>query len=466
MSKKLGLGSLVALVIGSMMGAGVFSLPQNMAAVASPLAIMIGWLITGVGMIFLALSFQRVSEINPEIDSGVFGFAAKGFGDFAGFCSAWGYSLSAIIANVSYLIIVFSTLGMLFDTPTNVLFGDGNTLLSIACASVLLWICHWLIGKGVSAAALVNLITLIARMIPLFFFIIVALFAFHWDMFTFDFTGTHFGPDVGLWGQVKNTMLITVWVFIGIEGAVIVSSRAKCRKDVARATILGLLVALSIYVLVSLISFGVLKPTELASYQNPSMAQVLSHIIGPIGKYIIGTGLVISVCGAFLSWTLLASEAPLLCARDKLFPECFAKVNKHGSPVNALRFTNVSIQIGLIFVFYAKSTYNSLLPIVSEMVLVPYLLVGLYMLMLAVQRKNRGFDVVVGACASLYGFWLLYASGLNYLLLSALMYLPGLLFLMKARHEQQRAFFNQKELIWVFILALVALSAVGSLFFS
>ncbi len=88
MDKKLGLGSLTALGIGSMIGAGVFSLPQNMAAVASPLAVMIGWSITGIGMIFLALSFQYLAVNKPHVNSGVFGFAREGFGDFAGFCSA------------------------------------------------------------------------------------------------------------------------------------------------------------------------------------------------------------------------------------------------------------------------------------------------------------------------------------------------------------------------------------------
>jgi len=97
LDNKLGLGAMTALVIGSMIGAGVFSLPQNMASVASPAAVMIGWSITGVGMIFLALAFQHLSHLKPEIESGVFGYAQAGFGDFVGFCSAWGYWLSAML---------------------------------------------------------------------------------------------------------------------------------------------------------------------------------------------------------------------------------------------------------------------------------------------------------------------------------------------------------------------------------
>ncbi|MCQ1061274.1 basic amino acid/polyamine antiporter [Photobacterium sp. DNB23_23_1] len=463
MQKKLGLGSLTALVIGSMIGAGVFSLPQNMAAVASPAAVIIGWTITGIGMIFLALAFQHLSRLKPEIESGVFGYAQAGFGDFVGFCSAWGYWLSAMLANVSYLVIVFSTLGMLFDTPDMILFGAGNTWLSVIGSSVLLWLVHALVLRGVQTAAMINMVTTCAKLIPLFLFIFSAFVAFQWDTFVFDFTGLHFGEQHDLLSQVKGTMLITVWVFIGIEGAVVVSNRAKNRKDIGRATILGLLTALTIYVFVTLLSMGVISTEQLATYQNPSMAKVLTEILGPWGKYIIGGGLLVSVCGAFLSWTVLASEAPYLGAKDKMFPICFSKQNQAGSPVNSLLLTNCCIQVSLIFVMFAGSTYDTLLAIASEMILVPYFLVGAYTLKLAIERKDRGSLFVVGLCASLYGLWLLYASGLGYLLLSALLYLPGLYFYIKAKREQQTRPFVGKEMTAASILTMAACLAVGML---
>lgn len=463
MEKKLGLGALTALVIGSMIGAGVFSLPQNMAAVASPAAVMIGWTITGIGMIFLALAFQHLSRLKPEIESGVFGYAQAGFGDFIGFCSAWGYWLSAMLANVSYLVIVFSTLGMFFDQPDLVLFGEGNTWFAVAGSSVLLWLVHALVLRGVQTAAVINMVTTIAKLIPLFLFILCALIAFQWDTFVFDFSGLHFGEQHNLLSQVKSTMLITVWVFIGIEGAVVVSSRAENRKDIGRATILGLLTALSIYVLVTLLSMGVISTEELATYQNPSMARVLTEILGPWGSIIIGCGLLISVCGAFLSWTVLASEAPYLGAKDNMFPKRFAKQNQAGSPVKALLLTNGCVQVSLIFVVFAGSTYDMLLAIASEMILVPYFLVGAYTLKLAIQRQDRGSLFWVGLGASLYGIWLLYASGLNYLLLSALLYLPGLYFYTQAKREQNTKIFIGTEKAAASLLTVAACLAAGML---
>ncbi|UUM31655.1 basic amino acid/polyamine antiporter [Vibrio japonicus] len=461
MDNKLGLSSLTAIVIGSMIGAGVFSLPQNMASVASPAAVMIGWIITGVGMIFLALSFQKLASKRPEIDSGVFGYAKAGFGDFVGFCSAWGYWLSAMLANVSYLVIVFSTLGMLFDTPDSIIFGQGNTWVSIAGASCLLWMVHALVLRGVQTAALINMVTTFAKLIPLLIFVFCALVAFSWDTFYLDFTGVHFGQEHDLLSQVKSTMLVTVWVFIGIEGAVVVSSRARNRKDIGRATILGLLTALAIYVCVTLLSMGVIKPTELAEYQNPSMAKVLTHILGPWGQYIISVGLLISVCGAFLSWTVLASEAPYLCAKEKMFPKAYAKLNQAGSPVKPLLLTNIWIQISLIVVMFAGSTYDTLLIIASEMILVPYFLVGAFVLKLAIAEKNKGSLLLIGVGATIYGIWLLYASGLNYLLLSAVLYVPGLYFYVLAKREQGTMPFIGKEKLGACALSSVALLAVG-----
>ncbi|WP_299015076.1 basic amino acid/polyamine antiporter [uncultured Photobacterium sp.] len=463
MEKKLGLGSLTALVIGSMIGAGVFSLPQNMASVASPAAVMIGWTITGIGMIFLALAFQHLSQLKPEIESGVFGYAQAGFGDFVGFCSAWGYWLSAMLANVSYLVIVFSTLGMFVDQPDMVIFGAGNTWYAVAGASVLLWMVHSLVLRGVQTAAVINMITTIAKLIPLFLFILCAFIAFHWDTFVFDFTGLHFGKEHDLITQVKGTMLITVWVFIGIEGAVVVSSRAKSRKDIGRATILGLLTALTIYVLVTLLSMGVISTEKLATFQNPSMARVLTEILGPWGAVIIGCGLLISVSGAFLSWTVLASEAPYLAARDHMFPKSFAKQNEAGSPVKALTLTNTCVQVSLVFVVFAGSTYDTLLAIASEMILVPYFLVGAYTLKLAIEKGNRGALFWVGLGASLYGLWLLYASGLNYLLLSALLYVPGLYFYVQAKREQNAQAFIGTEKAAASVLTAAAFLAAGML---
>lgn len=196
MEKKLGLSALTALVLSSMLGAGVFSLPQNMAAVASPAALLIGWGITGAGILLLAFAMLILTRIRPELDGGIFTYAREGFGELIGFCSAWGYWLCAVIANVSYLVIVFSALSFFTDTPELRLFGDGNTWQSIVGASTLLWIVHFLILRGVQTAASINLVATLAKLLPLGLFVVLAMMMFKLDTFKLDFTGLALGVPV------------------------------------------------------------------------------------------------------------------------------------------------------------------------------------------------------------------------------------------------------------------------------
>lgn len=432
MNKKLGLGALTALVLSSMVGAGVFSLPQNMAAVASPAALLIGWTITGVGIIFLALALLHLSRLRPDLEGGIFTYAREGFGEFVGFCSAWGYWLCAVIANVSYLVIVFATLSFFTDSPGHVIFGDGNTWQALIGASALLWIVHAMILRGVQQAASINMLATIAKLIPLCAFIVLAAFFFKWETFHLDFTGA--ALDTPIWQQVKETMLITVWVFIGVEGAVVVSSRAKNKHDIGRATMLGLLSALGIYLLVTLLAVGVMPRAEVAELRNPSMAGMLDLMIGPMGKIIISLGLIVSVCGAYLSWTILAAEVPYVAALQGAFPRYLSKMNANGSPAASLWLTNGAVQIALLLIYMYGGTYNTLLTIASEMVLVPYFLVGAFLLKLVIKKQSVLLKSI-GAGACIYGIWLLYASGLTHLMMSVLMYAPGLLIFFYARRN-------------------------------
>ncbi|ATF92996.1 amino acid permease [Cedecea neteri] len=458
MEKKLGLAALTALVLSSMLGAGVFSLPQNMASVASPAALLIGWTITGVGILLLALAMLVLTRLRPDLDGGIFTYAREGFGELIGFFSAWGYWLCAVIANVSYLVIVFSALSFFTDTPELRLFGDGNTWQSIVGASVLLWMVHWLVLRGVQTAASINLVATLAKLLPLGMFVVLAIIAFKLSTFSLDFTGLELGVPV--WEQVKNTMLITLWVFIGVEGAVVVSARARNKRDVGRATLLAVIAALSVYLLVTLLSLGVVARPELAAMRNPSMAGLMVEMMGPWGEVIIAAGLIVSVCGAYLSWTIMAAEVPLLAATHKAFPKMFARQNKNNAPSASLWLTNISVQVCLVLIWLTGSDYNTLLTIASEMILVPYFLVGAYLLKIATRPLHRAIGF--GAC--LYGLWLLYASGPMHLLLSVVLYAPGLLVFIYARrtHTHEKSL-NLKERTMICLMLLAAFPATWML---
>ena len=459
-SRQLGLGALTAIVIGSMIGSGVFSLPQNMAAGAGPLAIMIGWAITGIGILALALVYRNLAVRTPALNAGPYAYAKAGFGSFIGFNSAWGYWISAWIGNVSYAVVMFSA--MSYFVPS---FGEGNTWQAIAGASVVLWLIHALILSGIKQAAYINTITTVAKIAPIILFIGIAVVALKIDLFSLDWKGTGniaLGP---IMSQVKSTMLVTLWVFIGIEGASVVSADARRRKDIGTATILGFLACLAIYALVSLLSLGILSQPELAALKNPSMAGVLEHLVGRLGAIIINVALVVSVLGAFLSWTMLAAEVPHVAAQDGTMPRFLGGENAKGAPATSLWITNGLVQIFLLLTYLANSTYQALFSIATVAILVPYVFSGAYALKLAVtgeayaKGESRTLDLVIGVVATLYGVWLVYAAGPTYLLLAALLYAPGIVIYVIARRQAGQKAFTPVEAIMALCLVLAGMAA-------
>lgn len=460
---KLGLAGLTGLVLGSMIGAGVFSLPQNMASGAAPGAVLIGWAITGIGMLCLALVYQELASRQPALDSGPYAYARAGFGNFIGFNSAWGYWLSAWIGNVSYAVLIFGALGFFFPV-----FGEGNNWQSLLGASIALWVVHALILMGVREAAFVNTVTTIAKIAPILVFIAAALVAFNLPTFTLDFWGARTPALGSVLDQVKSTMLVTLWVFIGVEGASVVSARARLRRDVGLATMLGFFGALALYLLVSVLSLGVMNQGELAGLVNPSMAGVLERIVGPWGAGLIGIAVIVSISGAFLSWTLFAAEIAHVAARDGVMPRFFVGENAKGSPAASLWVTNGLVQLFLILTLYAQSTYQALYFIASTAILVPYVFSGAYAAKLALTGESytgslsngRARDMLIGLVATVYGAWLVYAAGPAYLLMCALLYAPGILVYWLARREAGARAFAPVEA--VIALGLVAAAAIAA----
>jgi arginine:ornithine antiporter/lysine permease len=462
---KLRLGALTALVIGSMVGGGIFSLPQNMAASADVGAVLIGWVITGIGMLMLAFVFQSLAIRKPALDGGVYAYAQAGFGDYMGFSSAWGYWISAWLGNVGYFVLLFSTLGYFFPV-----FGEGNTPIAIACASVLLWCVHALVLRGIKEAAFINQITTVAKIVPIVLFIVICFFAFRLDIFTADVWGKN-NPKLGdVMSQVRNMMLVTVWVFVGIEGASIFSARAERRSDVGKATVIGFVTVLLVLVLVNVLSLGVMTQPQLAGLQNPSMAGVLEHIVGRPGAVLISVGLVISLAGALLSWVLLCAEILFSAAKDRTMPAFLRKENANNVPANALWLTNAMVQIFLLITLFSKGTYLSLIYLSTSMILVPYFWSVSYALLLTIRGESyeqaraqvRSKDMVVAAIAVAYALWLLYAGGVKYLLLSALLYAPGAILFAKAKREGNRPIFTSIEkLIFAAVVIAAIVAAVG-----
>ena len=448
-SKKLGLPLLVALVVGSIIGSGIFALPQNMAVGAGAGAILIGWVITGSGMLLLAFVFQMLAIRKPELDNGIYAYARELSGDYVGFNSAWGYWLSAWIGNVGYLVAAFSALGFFYPG-----FGEGNTLEAVIGASVVLWVVHGLVLRGIQGATVLNAAVTAAKILPLLLFIVLLATAFKIDTFEINFWGA---ASLGsVLTQVKSTMLVTVWVFIGIEGASVYSARAQNRADVGRATVFGFLICLGLLSAVSLLSLGVMSQPELAVLKNPSMAAVLEKAIGHWGALVIYIGLIVSVGGGFLAWTLLAAESLFTPAQGGVMPVALTKLNSKGVPANALWLTSIMVQLFLLVTLVSNASYLALISLSTALILLPYLFSACYGAKVAFTRKPQvqiaaekialaGWEKPVTVLASAYCVWLLYAAGPKYLLLSALLYAPGAALFYWAKHQRHETAFTKTE---------------------
>ena len=417
-------------------------------------AVLIGWLVSGVGMLCLAFVYQTLAWRQPALDNGVYAYARASAGEYVGFNAAWGYWVSAWIGNVGYLVILFGALGIFFPA-----FGEGNTPRRSSRASVLLWVMHFLILRGVHGAAVFNAITTVAKVLPLLLFLAIVLLAFQTPVFTADFWGK---PELGsVMDQVKSTMLVTVWAFIGIEGASVVSGRAKSRADVGRATLLGFVVVLALLMGVSLLSLGILSQPELAALKNPSMAGVLERAAGPWGGPLhhhrdagLGRRRAAGVDAARRRDAVPPGArrrgAEVAGAGERARRAGVGAVD-HQRPGAVVPDHHAGVQRHLPGADHAGHIDDPrALP--AQRRACGGERVGLEGLRSGRERALRGRDMALGGVALAYCVWLLYAAGLKYLLLAALLYAPGALLFAWARREQGRPVFKGIE--WALFIAL------------
>ncbi len=456
----LGIIRLTAFAIGSTLASGVFSISGDMAANgANTAAVLTGWLICGIGMIALMMCFYGLNEFRPDLKSGVYSYAKEGFGEYVGFNSAYGYWISALLANVSFATLLFAALGYFFPV-----FGEGNNLISVVVASVFIWFTVYLVLRGVSEATTINLIVVIAKILPILVLIISIIFvrAFKMEIFMDNFWGEPGGPS--FINQVKATTSTTVWAFVGIEGAVVISGRAKRSKDAGSATVISFLCLLAIYIMISVLSMGVMTRAELAELGNPPMAGVLQHVLGPWGATLVNFAVFISLTGATFTYTILAAEAIYEPAAQGAFPKIFAAENKKKAPSTALMITNIIIQIFLIIVLFNESTYQIFYTLSASMIMIPYLLSSMYYLKIVLRREGRIGELssgslfvqqVIAVVGTIYGAWLLYASGLTYILITAVLYCPGTLIYLWNKKEKGKKFFENKAEIAIFLVIFV-----------
>ena len=323
------------------------------------------------------------------------------------------------------------------------------------------------------------MITTIAKLIPILVFAIAVIFvrAFDPAVFMDNFWGADTPAAPAISDQIKATTSATVWSFIGVEGAVVLSARAKRSSDVGKASLTGFFGILAIYVLVAVLSMGVLTTEELAALKNPQMAGILEAVVGPWGAALVNIGVILSLAGALLGWTILAADCPHSAAKQGVFMNAFARSNSKGSPTFSLYLTNGLVQLFLIIIYFSASTYQVFYTFSTTMIMVPYFLSALYYLKLCLSLKQAQtagsgsldekrtaispLSLLFAVIGTAYGIWMLYASGLELLFIACILYTPGILVFALGKHEKGEKIFKRNyEAIIAILLILLALTAL------
>jgi arginine:ornithine antiporter / lysine permease len=454
---KLTLVTLTMMVVGSMVGAGVFSLPARFAQETGVAGALIAWTVAGGGMLMLAFVFQTLAVRKPDLDAGVYAYAKAGFGEYPGFFSAFGYWASACVGNVTYWVLIMSTIGAIAEP-----LGDGDTLLAIALSSVGLWAFFFLIRRGVREATAINRVVTVAKVLPILVFVILALFYLDPDVFADNFSGADYSGS--LFDQVRGTMLVTVFVFLGVEGASVYSRHARRREDVGRATVLGFLSVFAVFASVTIVSYGIVPMSEIADLRQPSMAGVLEEAVGTWGKTFVSVGLIVSVLGAYLAWTLMAAEVLFVAAKDDDMPRFLQRSSAADVPIPALVMTTLLSQVVLVVTYFSDDAFNFALDLTSALTLIPFLLAAAYAAKLALTGEGYSApdpalrrELTIAVVATVYTAFLLFAAGVKFVLVSFIIYAPATALFVMARREQGRQLFSKGELL------ILAVSIAGAL---
>ncbi|WP_160722494.1 amino acid permease [Bacillus sp. USDA818B3_A] len=432
-SNKLGFWVLTALVIGNMVGSGIFMLPRSLSEAASPAGVISAWLVTGFGVLMLALVFGSLAVRKPNLTGGPQIYAKELFKPgsqasmLSGFMSTWGYWIGNLAGNVAMITTFAGYLSTFFPILTSeadwftiggFTLKVGNGLTFLVC-SLLLWGTHFIILRGMESAGKLNFLATAAKVAGFVLFIIVGLFAFEKSNIL-PFMAARMdeaGQSIGLMSQINGAAVNTLWAFIGVESAVVFASRAKKQTDVKRATILGLFIALGIYIGISTLVMGMLDQNTLIHSEKP-LIDAIQTVLGPIGGKLLAAIGLISLFGSTIGWLMLSAEVPYQAAKQGLFLPAFLKESKSGLPVFSMIISN---GLGQLFIFSTVSksisgAFDFIIVIATLAYLVPYLISSVYQLKLVITgetyqlRTQRITDGIIAVFATIYSIWVIIAG--------------------------------------------------------
>ena len=419
---KLGLWTSTSLVVGGMIGAGVYLVPAAMASFGS--ISLLGWLFAAVGTFFIAKVFSGLSKMVPGAAGGVYAYTRTGFGDFAGFLIGWGYYISVVTANAAIVVSFVGAMSTFFPALKT------QPIDAVLTGLGAIWFLTWINNRGVKASGEVQLITSILKILPLVVIGIGGLFFIKAANF-YPFNAT----KSSAFGAITNAAAIAMFALVGIECATIPAENVENpEKTVSRATMIGLFVTVAVYLLGAVSIIGVIPAAQLKTSASP-YADAAVAIFGSGARYWAAAGAAVAAFGCLNGWILVQGQIPMALAQDKLFPGAFGRQNKRAAPYVGIIISSILVSL-FMMMNYTKGLVDqfkflSLLATINT--LVPYLFcAAAYIIIRFTKKENHGGGwtaaIFVAVMAFAYSLWAVAGAGESAVFWGFLLILAGLPF--------------------------------------
>jgi len=420
--RKIGLWIATSLVVGNMIGSGVFLLPASLAPYGG--ISILGWLFTSVGALMVALLLARLGRRIPEA-GGPYAFTRAGLGDLAAFLVAWGYWICIWTGNAAISVAFVGYMGVFFPPLS------GEPALGAGAALVAIWSLTAVSARGIREAGFVQVVTTILKLLPLL--AIGTLGLLYVEPANFQ----PFNPSgESPFQAITATAALTLWALTGLESATVPADSVQDpARTIPRATIMGTLVTAGVYILATVGVMGILPPESLGQSAAP-FADAGALIWGGWAGSLIAAGAAISAVGALNGWILLQGQMPLAAARDGLFPGVFGRLSARGTPVHGLVISSLLIT-GLMALNFTESLvdqFTFLILLATLSTLIPYVFSAVSeLVMLARYREKFSGERLTGASviavlALAYSLWAIVGVGGETVLWGILLLLAGVPF--------------------------------------
>ena len=403
--KKIGIWTSTSLVVGNMIGAGVFMMPAALAKFGG--ISLLGWVCSAIGAFLIAKVFAHLSKLLPAADGGPYAYSQKGLGDFAGFLVAWGYLVSVWCTNAAITVSFISALSTFIPALAT------NPYLAIGTGLATIWFLSWINSLGILTSGILQLITTILKIVPIVLIGLVGLFYIQWNNFLpFNASGT------STIAAITATTTFTFFAFLGIECATIPSgSVANSATTVAKATTLGTLIATLVYILGTVSVMGMIPAAALKNSVTP-FADAAVIIWGQGAKYWVSAGVAISAFGALNGYILIQGQLPYAVAKDQLFPQIFMRKNDKGVPVYGIVISSIFVSV-FMAMNYTKGLaeqFQFLILLTTSTILIPYIFcTASYLLMrlrvVGITKNIFTGAIVLAALTFLFCIWIMLGLG-------------------------------------------------------